>query len=159
VGPHDYYRLLGVEPEASYDAIHVAYRALARRFHPDASGEETTMKLLNVAWDALRHADRRAAYDTDRRAGSQAEPIVEAPSSGDLHPDHAGPPPGDGFGSVLSYGRYEGWSLAEIAREDPAYLEWLRRIPTGRPLRREIDDVFEELRNRPLTLGGRRVRR
>jgi molecular chaperone DnaJ len=51
----------------------------------------------------------------------------------------AGPPPGNAAGSVLTFGRYEGWSLGEIARRDIEYLEWLDRMPIGRPYRDEID--------------------
>ncbi len=51
----------------------------------------------------------------------------------------AGPPPGNPSGSVLNFGRYTGWSLGEIARSDLEYLEWLDRIPIGRPYRDEID--------------------
>jgi curved DNA-binding protein CbpA len=51
----------------------------------------------------------------------------------------AGPPPGDPSGSVLTFGRYAGWSLGEIARRDLEYIEWLDRMPIGRPYREEID--------------------
>jgi curved DNA-binding protein CbpA len=51
----------------------------------------------------------------------------------------AGPPPGDPAGSVLTFGRYSGWSLGEIARRDLEYLEWLDRMTIGRPYRDEID--------------------
>jgi curved DNA-binding protein CbpA len=51
----------------------------------------------------------------------------------------AGPPPGNPSGTVLRFGRYEGWSMGEIARTDIAYLEWLDRMPIGRAYRDEID--------------------
>jgi curved DNA-binding protein CbpA len=54
----------------------------------------------------------------------------------------AGPPPGNAFGSVLTFGRYAGWSLGEIARRDIGYLEWLDRMPIGRPYRDEIDGLL-----------------
>jgi curved DNA-binding protein CbpA len=54
----------------------------------------------------------------------------------------AGPPPGNPAGSVLTFGRYSGWSLAEIARNDLEYLEWLDRMPIGRPYREEIDQML-----------------
>jgi curved DNA-binding protein CbpA len=52
---------------------------------------------------------------------------------------HAGPPPGRPSGRVLNFGRFAGWSLGEIARQDLEYLEWLDRMPIGRPYRDEID--------------------
>lgn len=54
----------------------------------------------------------------------------------------AGAPPGDPAGSVLNFGRYTGWSLGEIARADLEYIEWLDRMPIGRPYRDEIDTIL-----------------
>jgi curved DNA-binding protein CbpA len=54
----------------------------------------------------------------------------------------AGPPPGQPSGSVLTFGRYAGWSLGEIARTDLEYIEWLDRMPIGRPYRDEIDAIL-----------------
>jgi hypothetical protein len=46
--------------------------------------------------------------------------------------------------TVLDFGKYEGWSLADIARFDDNYLLWLGRMPIGRRLQREIDEVLAE---------------
>jgi hypothetical protein len=54
----------------------------------------------------------------------------------------AGPPPGRPSGSVLTFGRYSGWSLGEIARHDLEFLEWLDRMPIGRSYREEIDAIL-----------------
>lgn len=54
----------------------------------------------------------------------------------------AGPPPGNPSGSVLTFGRYAGWSLGEIERHDLEYVEWLDRMPIGRPYRDEIDAIL-----------------
>jgi len=54
----------------------------------------------------------------------------------------AGPPPGRPTGSVLNFGRYAGWSLGEIARNDIEYIEWLDRAPIGRNYRQEVDDIL-----------------
>lgn len=54
----------------------------------------------------------------------------------------AGPPPGNPSGSVVTFGRYSGWSLGEIARADLEFLEWLDRMPIGRPYRDEIDTIL-----------------
>jgi hypothetical protein len=39
---------------------------------------------------------------------------------------------------VLDFGRYAGWSLGEIVRYDPEFLEWLARTPIGRSYHAEI---------------------
>lgn len=54
----------------------------------------------------------------------------------------AGPPPGNPSGSVLTFGRYVGWSVGEIGRRDLEYLEWLDRAPIGRQYRDEIDVIL-----------------
>jgi len=54
----------------------------------------------------------------------------------------AGSPPGDPSGSVLNFGRFAGWSLGEIARRDLDYIEWLDRMPIGRPYRDELDAIL-----------------
>ena len=54
----------------------------------------------------------------------------------------AGPPPGNPSGTVLAFGRFAGWSLGEIARRDIEYVEWLERMPIGRPYRDEIDVIL-----------------
>lgn len=56
----------------------------------------------------------------------------------------AGAPPGNPSGSLLNFGRYNGWSLGEIARSDLEYIEWLDRTPIGRPYREEIDGLLRQ---------------
>jgi curved DNA-binding protein CbpA len=56
----------------------------------------------------------------------------------------AGPPPGNPSGSIVSFGRYNGWSLGEIARTNLEFLEWLDRMPIGRPYRDEIDVILRQ---------------
>jgi curved DNA-binding protein CbpA len=56
----------------------------------------------------------------------------------------AGPPPGNPSGSIISFGRYQGWTLGEIARTDLEFLEWLDRVPIGRMYRAEIDALLRK---------------
>jgi DnaJ-like protein/exodeoxyribonuclease X-like protein len=56
----------------------------------------------------------------------------------------AGPPPGNPSGTVLNFGRYNGWSLGEVARRDLEYLEWLDRMAIGRTYREEIDVLLRQ---------------
>jgi curved DNA-binding protein CbpA len=72
----------------------------------------------------------------------------------------AGPPPGHPSGTVLRFGRYAGWSLGEISRRDPDFLEWLERTSAGRPYRDEIDALLRRIGRRqpaadPLARPGR----
>ena len=56
----------------------------------------------------------------------------------------AGAPPGNPSGSIVSFGRYQGWTLGEIARTDLEYLEWLDRMPIGRTYQAEIDTLLRQ---------------
>jgi len=143
------YRVLQVDPTADPDVVQAAYRVLARKLHPDLVGDEEGMKVLNAAWEVLRDPQRRARYDRDRggatRAEGRATAAPDPSSSRTFVPDHAGPPPGNPYGPVVGFGRYEGWSLGEIARLDKEFLEWLRTVPAGRGLKDEIDAVLRQM--------------
>jgi curved DNA-binding protein CbpA len=69
--------------------------------------------------------------------------------------DHAGPPRGEPFGPLLTFGRYEGWTLGQVARVDRTFLEWLRNVPAGRGLKDEIDAVLS-VRRGPGAVDERR---
>lgn len=47
------YRVLGCEETDATELIRERYRALARTHHPDAGGDEATMRSLNEAWEAI----------------------------------------------------------------------------------------------------------
>lgn len=71
----------------------------------------------------------------------------------------AGRPPGNPSGSVMNFGRYSGWSLGEISRSDLEYLEWLDRMPIGRPYRDEIDALLRESGRRRSAEADKRDKR
>ena len=73
----DYYKMLGVDQNASPKQIKEAYRELAFKHHPDRNKEhpETaeTMKRVNEAYAVLSNPEKRREYDSLRqRFGSSA---------------------------------------------------------------------------------------
>ena len=69
----DYYATLEVERSASDEEIKKAYRRLAMKYHPDRNGgskdAEEQFKSITEAYEVLRDADKRAAYDRYGEAG------------------------------------------------------------------------------------------
>jgi curved DNA-binding protein len=63
----DYYKILGVDRNASEKEIKRAYRKLAREFHPDVNpGDESAeekFKEINEAYEVLGDSDKRTKYD------------------------------------------------------------------------------------------------
>lgn len=183
------YSVLGVRHDAADADIASAYRALARVYHPDVAGDSgnARMSRINAAWDRLRTPRKRDAYDRElgiypvHRAPKRREEVRQA-SRATSHTataepapaahgsrrrrdgtGGAGPPPGRPSGSVLQFGRHFGWSIGEVARVDPGYLEWLEAHREGALFLDEIDEAlvkvgFRSSRRRP-TLERHRTKR
>jgi hypothetical protein len=98
----DLYSILGVEPTATAEKIHEAYRSRARISHPDRFNKETQprdwkianemLKDLNLAYATLRDSLSRDEYDR-RRANEQApqRPKKEEHNRGATEPGIASP--------------------------------------------------------------------
>jgi hypothetical protein len=85
LAPHatDYYRMLGLDPSAPLEAVQGAYRILARRLHPDISGDPSTaaaMTRANKIYQALVQRPVPSDFSMDptpalRRAQTGTDPL------------------------------------------------------------------------------------
>ena len=143
---HTYYKILMLAEIADQEIISTVYRKLAQRYHPDVDqSTEAAQKMaeINDAYAILRDPEKRAKYDAwlasrrDRRASDR---LIRR--QGDVPYGGAGIPVGPPQGSVVDFGRYSGWTIGQIKRQDPEFLEWLMRVPAGRQFREEIQAVL-----------------
>jgi len=169
------YEVLMLHPSATIEVINAAFRALAKQFHPDHAGPDGAEKMaqINEAYAILSKAEKRARYDEIigvSRQGevvghtrqsmpgatnmkyeggvwsvrSKDEPTPAFAAYGEAGPPPRVPPPS---GSVLSFGRYRGWALSQVAAYDRNYLEWLSRTMAGRTYTAELRQVLSQTSN------------
>ncbi len=73
----DYYKILDITEFSDIDEIKIAYRKLARKFHPDIAGNSpdiiSKFKEINEAYEILSDKTRKADYDAARKFYSYAK--------------------------------------------------------------------------------------
>lgn len=136
----DYYALLGVDPDASEEAILRAYRERAAEHHPDvsdAADADETFQRLNEAKDVLTDAQRRREYDRvghDRFVGEEAGRARAEPQSRAVDVDTPQPGWPDGVGTLIQQlfggpgrarrvGRGTNWLGPQSSRAGPAAVD------------------------------------
>ena len=121
----DYYKILGVNRNASDSEIEQAYRKLARKYHPDLNPDDKSAKekfqQVQKAYDILHNPSTREQYD---QFGSSFESMGGNPGGGQGWPPHGG---GGGvefdfnelFGERYGEGRPSGFGggFADIFRQ------------------------------------------
>ena len=75
----NYYKILEVDRDASPEVIEKAYRALAKKYHPDLQESnmkqkaEEKLKLINEAYEVLSNPDSKAKYDATLKQNEVSE--------------------------------------------------------------------------------------
>src|SRR2546423_14248452 len=86
----DYYKVLGINKNATTDEIKKAYRKLARKFHPDLNpnDKEANKKFqqVNEANEVLSDPDKRKKYDQYGKDWKHAEEFERAGRSQQRRP-------------------------------------------------------------------------
>src|SRR5882762_742926 len=78
----DYYKILGVDKNASTEDIKKAYRKLARKHHPDLNPNDASAKQMfqqiNEAHEVLSDPEKRKKYDQYGKDWKHAEEFEKA---------------------------------------------------------------------------------
>ncbi len=171
------YEVLMLHPSATIEVINAVYRALAKQHHPDYAGPEgaRVMAQINEAYAILSNTEKRARYDEiigkskdgelvgharqsmpgatnlKYEGGSWAVRPKTEPTPASAAYGEAGPPPAypPASGSVLSFGRYRGWAISQVAAYDRNYVEWLSRTMAGRTYTHELKRVLSQAAAQP----------
>lgn len=146
----DYYKILGVNRNASDSEIEQAYRKLARKYHPDLNPDDKSAKekfqQVQKAYDILHNPSTREQYD---QFGSSFESMGGNPGGGQGWPPHGG---GGGvefdfnelFGERYGEGRPSGFGggFADIFRQ---FTQGSEPTPSrhGADIRHEIKVPFD----------------
>ena len=143
--PDGHYARLGLRPGASAAAITAAYRAGARRLHPDVPGTGTVAGFvaLKAAYDVLHDPIRRAAYDA-----TGADSRVAWPESGPQPAHDPPPPPPRASGLDRHFALWAGflvasavlatWVMVLLATGPTAGLHGMARTPGPAPEPRRL---------------------
>jgi uncharacterized protein (DUF3820 family) len=126
--------ILQVQPNAEPEVIQAAYRALAKKYHPDRDASHLAARRMREINEAYQRIQRGIDARSRREAPT---PTRRGPSSMSTPP-----PRSSSAGTKLSFGRYNGWTLRDLARHDPDYLRWLSRTASGIGYRTEIYQIL-----------------
>jgi DnaJ-class molecular chaperone len=166
----DYYKILGVDRNATDKEIKAAFRRLARKYHPDVNpgdkSAEEKFKEISEAYEVLSDKEKRARYDQFGQYWQQAGAGAGAP-----------PPGWEGFtfdfgDFARSGGRAERIDFGESGFSD--FFEMLfgtgtrrrestrrTRVPVkGRDVEVELEISFEDAfagAKKELSINGRRI--
>lgn len=133
----DYYKILGVNKNATEEEIKKAFRKLAHAHHPDKKGgNEDKFKEVNEAYSVLSDKNKRAQYDNFGTGPNMGGgPFQQGPHQGGFDPN--------GFGfdfSGFNNGEFDAGDLGDILSS----IFGGRRVRRGRDIAVDIELSFQE---------------
>ena len=156
----DYYEVLGVARDATPEAIKKAYRALARKNHPDVNpgdkSAESRFKEVQHAYDVLADKEKRARYDQfGQRRSMGWPPPASRPGAGEWSSRFGG----SGFETVDFsdlIGSFGGGDPADQAGGPSIFEDLMGRVRGvrttrprgGRSIEANLDHPFHDGRSR-----------
>jgi curved DNA-binding protein CbpA len=157
----DYYSLLGVRRSASLDDVKRAFRAFARRYHPDRFVQDAPEKIARAtqiyqrggeAFQVLSDPVLRAAYDRAREQGQlrmsseeqqKAHTDARAPKP-EKRPSIRSPQARAFYDNAAMAARARDWRGAWKALQSAAQIE-----PDSERIKKRLEQVEAKLRGRP----------
>ena len=132
----NYYLLLGVPHDADAETIRSAFRALARRYHPDAGGGSSTERFREAlaAYQTLNDPTRRWHYDRTLQERPGPRPRFVEPLRAQAAPEPMFSRRRDVVRRDLAYGSLEPRHLDELI--DELFQSWEEML-FGAPRRRD----------------------
>lgn len=82
--PQDLYALLGVPKNATAEQIRIGFKEQAMVNHPDRGGDQAVYSQIQVAYETLSDANKRAAYDSGKgiTSGSSEKQFAQSFADG-----------------------------------------------------------------------------
>lgn len=153
----DYYKILGIDKNATESAIKKAYRKLARKYHPDVNPNDKEadkkFKEINEANEVLSNAENRKKYDKYGKDWQHADDIEKANKQrqsrghfqGQSSRDFGGGDYSDFFESMFGGGSRRSQNVKFRGQDYHAELQL------------DLKDVYET-HKRTLTVNGKNIR-
>ncbi|MBD0279422.1 MAG: J domain-containing protein [Flavisolibacter sp.] len=167
----DYYKILGVDKNASEEEIKKAYRKLARKYHPDVNpnNKEAHKKFqeINEANEVLSDPEKRKKYDQYGEHWKHADEFEKARRAGGGTGRRQGQPfsgdfgGGGGFSETYSEGDFSDFFESLFGRQEGSSRRKSNVQFKGQDFQAELHLTLREAyetHKRVLTINGNNVR-